>query len=93
MPLPFDLSLCNPPSPSISEDGNIKIEKDFTPAQKFILGDTAKLPPLVAREKVAIIEKDRFLKNLKKLFPKADAIFQNKIRNCLMTWILLVDLK
>ena len=75
--LPFDLFLYNPPSPSISEDDDNEIEKDLTPAQKFLLGDTTKVPQLAAREKVAVAEKIRFSENLNKLFPKLDAVFEN----------------
>ena len=49
----------------------------MTPAQKFLPGDTAKAPPLAAREKVPVEEKVRFFENLSKLFPKADAVFKN----------------
>ena len=70
--LPFDLSLCNPPPPLISEDDYDEIEKDLTPAQKVLIGDTAKALPFTAREKVAVAEKV--------FFPKADAFFENDNR-------------
>ena len=77
LPPPFGLRLYNPSSPLISEDNHDKIAKDLTPAQKFLLGDTAKVLPLVTREKVAVAEKVRFSKNLNKLFPKTNAVFEN----------------
>ena len=75
---PFGLPLYNPPSPLISKDDN-EIAKDLTPAQKFLLGDTAKAPPFAAREKVAVAvaEKIGFSENLSELFPKADVVFEN----------------
>ena len=76
-PLLFGLLLCSPLSPSISEDDNNEIEKDLTPAQVFLPGDTAKALPLATREKGAFAEKVRFSENLNKLFPKADAVFEN----------------
>ena len=76
-PPPFDLQLYQPPSPLISEEENGKIEKDLTPVQKFLLGETTKAPPLVAREKVAVAEKVRLSGNLNKLFPKGDAVLEN----------------
>ena len=48
------------------------------PAQKFLLGDTAKALPLAAREKVVVAEKVRFSENFNKLLPKADVVFENK---------------
>ena len=74
----FGLHLYNPPSSLISEDDDNDIEKDFTPAQKFLLGDTAKALPLAAREKVAVAGKVRFSEYLNKLFPKVNAVFENK---------------
>ena len=50
----------------------------MTPAQTFLLGDTAKALPLAAREKVAVAEKVRFSENFNKLLPKADVVFENK---------------
>ena len=64
----------------ISEDDYDEIEKDLTPAQKVLIGDTAKALPFTAREKVAVAEKVRFTKNWYKLFPKADAFFENDNR-------------
>ena len=58
--LPFELPLYNPPPPSISEDHYDEIEKDVTPAQKVLVGDTVKTLPFTAREKVAVSEKVRF---------------------------------
>ena len=75
-PPPFGLPQYNPPSPSISEDDN-EIEKDLTPAQKILLGDTAEALPLTIREKNAVAEKVTLSKNLNKLFPKAEAVFEN----------------
>ena len=37
----------------MKKDDDDEIEKDLTPVQKFLLGDTAKQSPLTAREKVA----------------------------------------
>ena len=35
------------------------------------------MPPLVTREKVAVVKKFRFSENSNKLFPKANAVFEN----------------
>ena len=75
-PLPFGLPVYNPFSPSISEEEDDEIEKDLTPAQKFLLAETTK-QPLAVGEKDALAEKVRFSENLNKLFPKAPTAFQN----------------
>ena len=55
---------------SISEDNDDEIEKDLTPAQKFLLGDTVKALPLAAREKVAVAEKVTFSEKFKQSVSK-----------------------
>ena len=81
----FGLPLYNHPSPSISEGDNNEIEKDLTPAQKFLLGGTA-------NAQVVFAEKLRFSEKLKKLFLKADAVFENNNQKLMMR-SLLAELK
>ena len=45
-------------------------------AQKFLFDKITK-QPFVVEENVAVAEKVRFSENLNKLFPKADAVFEN----------------
>ena len=103
LPPPFGLPLYNPPSPSIFEDDD-KTEKDFTPAQKFLLVDTAKALPFSHQRKSCSCRNSFQYKY--KFFPIQIQILSNtnsfqkpmqflKItsRNYLMTQSILVDLK
>ena len=83
-PSSFVLPVYNPPTTSISEEEDNEIEKDLTPAQKFLLGEITK-QPLVVGERVAVAEKTRIFENLNKLFPKADVVMTQQS--------LLVELK
>ena len=60
----------------ISEDNGDGIEKDLTPSQKILFGDS-KVLLLATRKKVAVTERVKFTENLNKLFPKANVVFEN----------------